>query len=216
MRPIHVVSLVAVGVLILGILGGLGCNASPSPARAQPPVQAQEPAQAEGSDPAAAVVEDGTARWTVRGAGQTRDDAKEMALKEAHQKVVEYLARQNPPIEWRPTADYVVSARLVKEERSEKKDSPTLGLTYWSILDVQLGPKAFRDILEMDRQARVLQREILVAKVLAVLVSIFTAVALYFRLDEATKGYYSGWLMFAGLALVGAVSAGVWLVSYRI
>jgi hypothetical protein len=49
--------------------------------------------------------------------------------------------------------------------------------------------------------------------VLLVLVALFGAAAAYFRLDEATKGYYTGWLRVGALGLVALIGAGVWLLG---
>jgi hypothetical protein len=69
------------------------------------------------------------------------------------------------------------------------------------------------EFLRKDRDHRVVQRQIYLGKILAGLVVFLTAVAGYFRLDEATKGYYSGWLRLAALGLVGIVGAGIWWIS---
>jgi len=205
----HIVALLAVGVVAAGIY-------LQSVPPLIPPAHAahgdEQPAAVNGNE------EVSNGRWSDRaeGFGQTIDDAKQDALKKAQQKVLDYLAKQDPPLDWKPTAEFLVEEKLVKEVETKVENLPKSGLTYWSIFDVEVGPKTLRKILELDRQVRVLSRQILLAKILAVLVSIFAAVGLYYRLDEATKGYYSGWLFLGGLALVGAVSTAVWMFSYRI
>jgi hypothetical protein len=208
MRPMHIVALLAVGVVAAGIY----LQSVPplvEPARA---AHGEEPAAINGND------ETGNGRWNdkAEGFGQTIDDAKQDALKKAQLKVLDYLARQEPPIDWKPTPEFLVEEKMVKERETKVENLPKSGLTYWSIFDVEVGPKTLRKILELDRQVRVLSRQILLAKILAVLVAIFAAVGLYYRLDEATKGYYSGWLFLGGLALVGAVGTAVWMISFRI
>src|SRR5437868_11893594 len=48
--------------------------------------------------------------WTVKGFGETNEDAREDATKRAHTEVKAFLER-NTPLQWRPTVEYV-RARL--------------------------------------------------------------------------------------------------------
>ena len=79
-------------------------------------------------------------------------------------------------------------------------------------LHVELAPQNYRKFLENDRQVRAQSRMKVLAKGLAGLVAILAAIAGYFRLEEATKGYYTAWLRLVTLGLVAAIGAGVWLL----
>src|SRR3954471_8584986 len=57
------------------------------------------------------------ASWTVRGWGETGQDAEQGALSKAREEVLVYLANQEPPLEWTPSVGYV-NDHLVKR-RSE-------------------------------------------------------------------------------------------------
>ena len=50
-------------------------------------------------------------------------------------------------------------------------------------------------------------------KVLAGMVALLGGVAGYFRLEEATKGYYTTWLRLGVAGLASAVGLGFWLMS---
>ena len=54
---------------------------------------------------------------------------------------------------------------------------------------------------------------ILLGKFLAGFVAFLVAVAGYFRLEEATKGYYTTWLRVGVLGFIAVVGAGIWLIS---
>jgi len=67
------------------------------------------------------------------------------------------------------------------------------------------------EIASLDHQARRENRQFFLAKILAALVALFTAIASYVRLDEWSKGYYTGWLRLATAGFIGAVGAAAWM-----
>jgi hypothetical protein len=170
-----------------------------------------------GAIPRARVSASGDAKyptWTITAWGKTVQDGNEVALDSAREEVEDYLARQSPPVHWKPSRDWV-DKNLVKTRHQEVKnhDEPLLGDGYDVTLKLEVGPKQYREILENDRQERVQQRELLLARVLAGLVALLVAVVGYLRLDEATKGYYTLWLRLGALGLVGGVAAALLLLA---
>jgi hypothetical protein len=145
--------------------------------------------------------------WTVTAWGKTPQDGNEVALDKALKEVESYLARQDPPVHWKPSRDWV-DRNLVKTRHQEVKvlNDEDLGDGYDVTLKVEVGPKQYREILERDREERVKQRDLLLARILAGVVALLVAVVGYLRLDEATKGYYTLWLRLGALGLVGAVA----------
>jgi hypothetical protein len=64
-----------------------------------------------------------------------------------------------------------------------------------------------------QREDRATHRQGVLVRVLAGLVAVLAAVALYFRLEDATKGYYTTLLRLAAVAFIALVGAGIWLFS---
>jgi len=153
---------------------------------------------------------------TVEGWGQTLNDADEMAQKQALAEILSYLARQSPPVRWQPDLAWIkdqkqplLTHKEVKERTLEISQEHADGVSY----QVQLTPQAYRKILENDRQLTMQERQLLLGKILAGVVAVFTAFAGYYRLEEATKGYYTNWLRLGALGLVAAVGAAIYLVG---
>lgn len=192
MRLAHFASLMALVLLAAGLYA--------SPAK-EKPRGAREPevTASEGAYPS----------WTITAWGKSVQDADEVALGKAVREVNEYLARQNPPVEWRPSPDWV-NKNLVKSRVTPKEvdlDDPVLGKGFERTLKLELGPQQKREILEQDREVRVRERQLMLARILAGVVALLVAVVGYLRLDEATKGYYTLWLRLGVLGLLGGVGA---------
>jgi hypothetical protein len=155
--------------------------------------------------------------WKVSGYGTNVKEAEPLALQEARNKVLDYLAGQSPPFRWKPDLDYVQTNLLKeKQERDANLDIPDMKEV---ILTVEVTDKTYNDMVEQDKQFRIMERkevskerQTLLAKLLAGLLAGLVAVAGYLRLDEATKGYYTTWLRVASVALVATVGAGAWLL----
>ncbi len=150
--------------------------------------------------------------WTVSGWGKTEADAEQVALDKACKEVNDFLQRQDPPVHWRPSRDFV-DHNLVKERKPEAKELPDLGQMYQATFEVRLEPKDYRDILEHDRQDRADQRHVLLGKVVLAILALLLAVFGYFRLEEMTRGYYTLWLRLGALALVGVAGALLLIVA---
>ena len=110
--------------------------------------------------------------------------------------------------------------QVLEDEKDFQDLNAPLGRMRKVHLKVTLDPGDYNTIQKMDCEYRQQQRQILsqqrqvfLAKVLAGVVAVLVAVAGYFRLEEATKGYYTGWLRLAAVGLVAAVVAGLLLVA---
>jgi hypothetical protein len=151
----------------------------------------------------------------IKGVGDTREDAENNAYQEARSRVINYFSNElNMPLEWTPTIEDI--RRLVKTPPTDEQPvnlGADLGKASRVKLQMSMSVDDRNEFLKKDRDHRVVQRQIYLGKILAGLVVFLTAVAGYFRLDEATKGYYSGWLRLAALGLVGIVGAGIWWIS---
>jgi hypothetical protein len=157
--------------------------------------------------------------WTKRVEGRDDDPdvAEAIALRHAQDSLAEYLRTQTPRIHRRPSADEIRGHLLAKppehRELSESEDSEGKG-RHVVTLNLLVTEENYRDMLARDRQQRELERQglvqertFMVGKVLAGLVALLAALAGYFRLEEATKGYYTTWLRAGAIGFVLAVGA---------
>src|SRR5262249_56683635 len=85
---------------------------------------------------------------------------------------------------------------------------------------VEVTQKDYAAIVKAGEQAREEARRTIVehrqwwlAKILLGVVVFLGALSGYIRLEDATKGYYTGWLRLGLVGVLCAVGAGLWLVS---
>lgn len=140
-------------------------------------------------------------------------EAQQDALKAAKLEVQSYLQAQSPPINWEPPLDYVQNRLIKNSWQKEEKDFEINGETlpfcrYRLQVEVNAEDQAY--IQAKAREARMEKRMASLGKVLAGLVLAFAAFAGFLRLDEKTKGFYTGWLKLGAIALAAAV-AGLFL-----
>ena len=148
---------------------------------------------------------------TVTGTFQgSYDEAYRSALEAAPDELVAYLRQQGISLELRPSLQDV--KKLV--ERSDEITGPDVGgMTRKVALHLRVAPERVAEMVRLDRVYRTQLRMIQLAKVLAALVAVLAAVAGYCRLDELTKGYYTGWLRLAALGLAGGAVAVLVLIA---
>jgi hypothetical protein len=179
----------------------------------------REVVAAEGSSAPSPVVKSyGTAQtpWKIskEGWGKTSEDARRDALTKAYGQFLEDLRSQTPPLEWRPPPDYLekhLRQRLQWDEDTRTLDEP-VGRMKHATLTVSLTDQDRQEIRQLDQQVRREDRLLFLAKILAGVLVFLAAVAGYIRLDEWSKGYYTGWLRFGAASLIGgAAGAAVWL-----
>jgi hypothetical protein len=158
------------------------------------------------------------ASWEVPGFGETLADAEHNALKDARSRILEHFHQRGIDLEWDLSLDYI-SARLVRERMEAEpqplgqEGGPNLGVALQRRLRVELTKADESEILKHDREFRVGHRQESLLKMLAGIVALLTAVSGYFRLEEATKGYYTAWLRLAAVTLVAGVGTGLWWIS---
>jgi hypothetical protein len=153
----------------------------------------------------------GPPSWLVVGRGEESDDAYHDALEKAQQKVTQYLRAQSPPVQWMPTTEEI--ERLVKDQKEDEppRDVKELGLNHQMKLQVAISPEDFKKILQFDGRERMEERLLFLLKALAAVVAVLAAIAGYVRLDEWSKGYYTGWLRLGAAGFVAAAVACLWL-----
>jgi hypothetical protein len=151
----------------------------------------------------------------------SRTDAVEAVLVAAQQQVGDYLRSQDPPVDWTPPLRYV-QERLIKkpwEEWTEKfvdpgDPRPEEHDFYHVRVEVEVTPEDRADMLRLARQELVQHRLAQLGKVFLALVVLLATVAGYLRLEEKTKGFYTGWLRLAALAvLLLAIGIGLYLIA---
>jgi hypothetical protein len=148
---------------------------------------------------------------TVDSWGENQGEAKAYAIKKALPLVEHYLRSQVPGLEWQPPRAYIERAFFQKKpERVESKDvedgDGRMKCWRWT---VAIRRSTWQDILRRDAEQRVAHRMGFLGLILAAVLAFLAVVAGYIRLDDWTKGYYTGWLLtgaVSGLALAGAVA----------
>ncbi len=150
--------------------------------------------------------------WTVVGTGETLDNAKEDACTKAWEKLVEFLREHEPSLEWTPSVGFVRKNFATHWGSEENAHLEGVGPVMQVPLYVELTPAKGELIVEQDKQFRVENRMNHLLKIFGGLVVLLAAVAGYMRLDEWSKGYYTGVLRVAAVIFIVASAAGMWFV----
>jgi hypothetical protein len=161
--------------------------------------------------PQAQVPQEIVASFEATGRGDTWDDAYNFALKDAQTKIAAWAVADDPSLHWKPSMSLV--QKLVKRQDRGDRDVEPVGLLREVSLQVDVTQSDLQTIQQEVREFRSTQRMLFLGKILAGLVAFFAAVAGYFRLEEATKGYYTNWLRLGALGFVTAVGVALFLVS---
>jgi hypothetical protein len=167
----------------------------------------------------------------------TKEGAIQSALRKAREEVAKTLKR---PVDQIPDVEYLRQHCLTgledeedekwKEEAIDNKrvlvlhdnfpGAEVVKDAYQVRLRVELTEKDFAEITKKTEQVReearreiVQQRQSWLAKVLLGVVVFLGSLSGYIRLEDATKGYYTGWLRLGLVGVLCAVGAGLWLVS---
>jgi hypothetical protein len=134
---------------------------------------------------------------------KTREAAWRSALEQAQVEIAEHLRQRGVGLEVRPSLKLIEDKMLKSQPTEEERDfGGNVGVVRRYVLEVQVTPEVRTLLAQQDREFRAQQRMLLVGKVLALVVVLLTAAALYFRLDEYTKGYYTSSLRWAALGVV--------------
>jgi hypothetical protein len=208
--------LLAILVLGCAVAVGIRAHASRGTARSAPAVAPAKTAEKKTAWTAVA--------W---GVGENAAEAEEVALQSAAGKVHEYLVSRDPSVQWTPPSDYVRAHLLEGAPRQEsiQPDEARPGLKYKVEVRLEVPDREYQQLLARDREYRKerqqqalthlrQQRLVLVGKIFAGLLAVCIALAVYLRLDEATKGIYTRWLRLAAVGFVGAIAAGLWLLPF--
>lgn len=137
---------------------------------------------------------------------ESENRAFEEAVADARLDLIDYLRTQDPPIEWTPSEAYVrgllrkgtkVEPKNFTSEDGEKRTK------YRCVGTFEMTPAIRADLVHHDRDFRAEDRMGYAGRALAIAVALLLAVTGYLRMDEATKGYYTGWLRLAAFGFIG-------------
>jgi hypothetical protein len=149
-------------------------------------------------------------RWTKPSFGEDEDSAKQLAVKDAQKELESWL--RNRKLKWPLPQDYVQEHIRDKEVVPDKTLVDNKPMTEVKLL-IDINDADYQEILNFDRKEQRENNQLLLARIIATIVTICAAVSGYLRLDEATKGYYTNLLRLGSLAVVSVVGAGLWLVA---
>jgi hypothetical protein len=167
--------------------------------------------------PAAHRASDGPA-WTVKGYGETTDDARERALEKARDSVEEYLQKHFPNIGWQPTIQGLLAESVVRVDDAKQGDFAELkgyeSTAHIDLRDANLA-KLQVDVdqaREQSQASALYSRHLILGRILAAFVALFLIVGGYLRLEELTRGYYTTLLRVGAGAVMLLIAALVLLV----
>jgi hypothetical protein len=144
---------------------------------------------------------------TVAGEGDSEAVATNTALEDAHKKVCKYLRAKYPDIEVKPTAEFLQRARIINRIQGPDRRGVTWTVSYRVELPTS---RLVEELRELSRVPYMGQRHRQAALVLGGLVLALLVLAAYFRLDEATRGYFAGSLLAVAGALIALIGGAVW------
>ena len=131
----------------------------------------------------------------------TENEAWESALESARSQVTHDLKLVAP------LSRETIREKLVKNWEPEKNPKILEGTEAVRIkLHMELNRGTYRELAEADRAVRVEERTEGVGRILGIVVVALGAVAGYIRLDDLTKGYYTGRLRALTVAVVAAAT----------
>src|SRR5262249_9455138 len=153
----------------------------------------------------------------VDGYGATADAARARARENARERVAELLRKEAGDPGWDPPAEmldpdrlapYNVMTEVGKPEPSGQVDGEKALVARYK---VQLPDDYLRDVQKAARQERVLDRHLLLARLLGGALAVLLAAAGYLRLEEMTRGYATQLLRLAALAFLALAGLAIWL-----
>jgi len=158
--------------------------------------------------------------WIVTGEwASDRKEAENAALNEAHAQVVAYLKEGEAKVDEgvQTEAILVHGHRALLEKRKTKED--LIKVAHRVRLRVVVSDEARKEMLVKNQEYRdqlrhgvAHQHQLWLGKVLVGVFVLLGVLACYIRLDEATKGFYTGWLRLGLAGAAAAVGATLWLV----
>ena len=153
---------------------------------------------------------------TVEGFGVTKDAARDFALEKARDVVADYLAERGEP-GLRPTLRQLQDLKIVPpaddmemtERKFEKIDEPMQVAKF----DLRVTEDHVKALRAAARHERVAERQHWMGLGLAAVVSLLLVAIGYLRLEEATKGYYTGLLRLSALGVLALIGFFIWQLS---
>lgn len=182
----------------------------------EPPASAQNPANS------VVVKTDPTGtHLTVVGPFRTSShEAWQAALERAQEEVFNQL--QGDGIAPNSSTPALIRSQFLQSKKEEVKDlGAPVGTMRRFLLEITISPQQRNQLIAeqraLEQQERVRERMKMAGIIMAGLVVVLGAIAGYLRLDDLTKGFYTGWLRLAGVGLVLLVLAGLfgWMASSR-
>lgn len=158
---------------------------------------------------AAEPAKDQVTEWPIVGGGETPDEAKRDAVNKAREKVADYLQ-----IHAEIPEDFLKDKVVTFDDPPKKPDLQVARVEYYQVTaHAKLTPEAAAHLLRMEQHVVSEFRVVFLAKVLAGLLAVMLTVATYVRLDEWSKGYYTGWLRLAAAGFIAASAFSLWLLA---
>jgi hypothetical protein len=151
--------------------------------------------------------------WKIEGKGLTDEEAKEDAYRSARDRLAAFMVDQGSPTGWYPRVQDIDKLKPELKKGSEDIDVSGVGKVKQVTLVLSMKPAQFRQFQHDASQLLATKRMQGLGKGMGLFLGLLTALAGYFRLEEATKGYYTAWLRMAALGFVAAVAAGVWFLA---
>lgn len=154
--------------------------------------------------------------WQVEAYGETEKDAVNFAYEKLTDQISTYLF-QHGLTDWRPSVEDVGALikngknNSTKTEQANFNDAEFEDLKRATV-EFELTPSDVRDLQLRARQHRADGRMLGLSKGLGMFLVLLIALGGYFRLEEATKGYYTTWLRLTTVSFIAAAATGVWLI----
>lgn len=165
----------------------------------------------------------GVHRAEVRGYGVTPADARQDALARAAEWVGGLLREREPHLVVFPDGKKLQEQKLVVVSPATEHESRILdeafrasaevtvsGSQLEGLIESQLGLQ--RKLVKEQRREEMYARHLVALKVLCGLVLLLGSLAVYFHLEDATRGYYGGVLKTGLLVALAVIGAGLWFL----
>jgi hypothetical protein len=150
------------------------------------------------------IQENGAVRFSVQGKFRGNvNAARDSAVEAAQERLRSWLAEQAPPIRHVPSLD-TIRREMIRQQETPEKEQVDNETQYRVTLSVEMQPSHIRALRARDRTGSGIW---MLGGVLAIL----GVVALFFRVDEWTKGYLTRWLIAGGIAVIAGLIAALFL-----
>ncbi len=151
---------------------------------------------------------------TFLGYGLTEQDARQHALEQAR----DWLAEKGG-FDWAPPVDYLLRKELVRrvspdpEEVKAAQGLKIAGPQEVVKLELVVTAQKAEEIQKVAREARMKERQGLLARIFVGLVALLLVAGGYLHLEERTRGYCTTLLRAGAVAVLALVGAGLWLLA---